>query len=313
MIWTEIKIKSTPESEEAISNILYEAGADGVVIESPNDLSILKNKEVLWDYIDDDLLNMDPEVAIIKGYINETENVKEAIAHIKNRIDQLPSFGLNTGNVETTITEVDQDDWENSWKQYYKPTLIGKHFIIKPSWEPYTSQDGDMVIEMDPGMAFGSGLHETTQLCMINLEKHVKEEDVVFDIGCGSGILSLAAANLNCKKVIGVDVDPLAVQVAKENAVHNHLDKIIDVRQGNLLDVVDEKADVIVANILAEIIIKLADQIKPCLKDNGIFISSGIILSKVELVVDGLLSNGFEILEVQRMGEWAAIMAQYKG
>ena len=313
MIWTEIKIKSTPESEEAISNILYEAGADGVVIESPNDLSVLKNKEVLWDYIDDDLINMDPEVSIIKGYINETENVKEAIAQIKKRIDQLPSFGLNTGNVETTVTEVDQEDWENSWKQYYKPTLIGQHFIIKPSWEPYISQEGDLIIEMDPGMAFGSGLHETTQLCIINLEKHVKEGDIVFDIGCGSGILSLAAANLNCKKVIGVDVDSLAVQVAKENAIHNRLDKIIDVRQGDLLDVVDEKADVIVANILAEVIVKLADQIKPCLKENGIFISSGIILSKVELVVDSLLSNGFEIIEVQRMGEWAAIMAQYKG
>ena len=313
MIWTEIKIKSTPESEEAISNILYEAGADGVVIESPNDLSILKNKEVLWDYIDDDLMNMDPEISIIKGYINETENIKEAIAQIKSRIDQLPSFGLNTGNVETTITEVDQDDWENSWKQYYKPTLIGEHFVIKPSWESYASQEGDMVIEIDPGMAFGSGLHETTQLCIINLEKCVKEGDVVFDIGCGSGILSLAAANLNSEKVIGVDVDSLAVQVAKENAVNNGLAQIIDVRQGDLLDVVHEKADVIVANILAEIIVKLAHQIKPCLKDKGIFISSGIILSKVELVVDSLLENGFEIIEIQRMGEWAAVMARYKG
>lgn len=312
MIWTEVQIITTPEAEEAITNIFYEAGVEGVVIESPNDLMILKNNEVLWDYVDERIIEMDPEITIIKGYINETEEIEEMIYEILNRIKKLPSFGLDPGSCELMITKVNQEDWANSWKKYYKPVKVGNHFIIKPTWENYFKAEDDIVIEIDPGMAFGSGLHETTQLCIRNLEKYVKPKDIVIDIGCGSGILALAAGNLNCEKVIGVDLDSMAVRVARENVEHNHLENIIEVREGDLLDVIHEKADVIIANILAEVIINLTTQIKPYLRENGIFISSGIILAKIDGVVDGLISNGFEIIEVERMGEWASVVAQNK-
>jgi len=312
VIWTEVQIKTTPEAEEAISNIFYEVGVEGVVIESPNDLMILKNNEIMWDYVDERLLEMDPEISIIKAYINETEEVEEMIFQVLDRIKKLPSYGLEPGSCELTITKVNQEDWANSWKKYYKPVKVGNHFIIKPTWENYFKAEDDIIIEIDPGMAFGSGLHETTQLCISNLERYVKPGDVVIDIGCGSGILALAAGNLKCEKVIGVDLDSMAVRVARENVEHNHLENIIEVREGDLLDVIHEKADVIIANILAEVIINLSTQIKPYLKDKGTFISSGIILAKVDQVVASLEANGFIVVEVERMGEWASVVAQNK-
>lgn len=309
MIWTEVTIKTTPEAEEAISNIFYEAGADGVVIESPNDVLIMQNSKIKWDYFDDSI-EIDPEVSIIKGYLNETEDVQESIIQILERIKTLPSCGLNPGDCELTITEVNQEDWANSWKKYYKPTRIGNNFIIKPTWETYYKKNDDLIIEIDPGMAFGSGLHETTQLCISNLEQYVKKGDVVIDIGCGSGILALAAGRLQCKKVIAVDLDSMAVKVAKENVELNNLQHIIEVREGDLTDVVHEKADVIVANILAEVIINLSTLIKPHLKKGGTFISSGIILDKIDDVVKYLDSNGFDIVEVEQSGEWASVVSR---
>ncbi|MPW27094.1 50S ribosomal protein L11 methyltransferase [Alkalibaculum sp. M08DMB] len=312
MIWTEVQIKTTPEAEEAISNIFYEAGIAGVVIESPNDLLILKNKEIIWDYYDESLIKVDSNLSIIKGYIDETEEAQEIIYEILSNIKKLPSYGIDPGSSELTITKVNQEDWANSWKKYYKPVKIGNHFIIKPTWENYFKSDDDIVIEIDPGMAFGSGLHETTQLCIENLEKYVKPGDVLIDIGCGSGILALAAGNLNCEKIIAVDLDSMAVKIAKENVENNNLQSIIEVREGDLLDVIHEEADVIIANILADVIINLSTQIRPFLKNNGVFISSGIILSKVDQVVESLRSTGFENIEVERLGEWAAVVARKK-
>ncbi|MFZ7130725.1 MAG: 50S ribosomal protein L11 methyltransferase [Eubacteriales bacterium] len=310
MIWTEVQIKTTPEAEEAVSNIFYEVGVEGVVIESPNDILIMKNSKVKWDYIDEDFIEMDPQTCIVKGYLNETENSKEMIMNILDRIKELPACGLNPGECELTITEVNQEDWANSWKKYYKPLKVGNHFVIKPTWESYYKNIEDIVIEIDPGMAFGSGLHETTQLCIGNLEQYVKTGDTVIDIGCGSGILALAAGKLQCKKVVGVDLDSMAVKVARENIEKNNLQSIIEVREGDLLDVIHEKADVIIANIFAEVIINLTTQIKPYLKVGGIFISSGIIINKIDDVVQCVVDNGFEIIEVEQLGEWVSVVAR---
>ncbi|MFZ7119910.1 MAG: 50S ribosomal protein L11 methyltransferase [Eubacteriaceae bacterium] len=312
MKWIEIQIKTTPEAEEAISNIFYESGIEGVVIESPNDVLIMRDKDILWDYYDENLLEVDPEISIIKGYINETDDNKEVMFNILDRIKTLPSCGLDPGSCELTIAEINQEDWSNSWKKYYKPLKVGNNFVIKPTWENYFKKTDEIIIEIDPGMAFGSGLHETTQLCIECLEQHVRKGDIVIDIGCGSGILALTAGKLNCEKVIAVDLDSMAVKVAKENVEKNHMENIIEIREGDLLDVVHEKADVIIANILAEVIINLTTQIKPYLKDGGIFISSGIILEKIDRVANHITSQGFQIVEIKRFGEWASIVAQNK-
>lgn len=313
MKWIEVQIKTTPEAEEAVSNIFYEEGAEGVVIESPNDMMIMRNNNPLsWDYYDEALLEMDPQSSIIKGYLSETTDHSEKINNILMRIKTLPACGLDPGSCELTITEVNQEDWSNSWKKYYKPVKVGSNFVIKPTWESYYKEDGDLVIEIDPGMAFGSGLHETTQLCIGNLEQYVKRDDVVIDIGCGSGILALAAGKLKCKKVIAVDLDSMAVKVARENVEKNHLENLIEVREGDLMDVIHEQADVIVANILAEVIINLATQIKPYLKEGGLFISSGIILDKLDEVMENVVAEGFEIVEVEQLNDWASVVARKK-
>ncbi|HCX65700.1 MAG TPA: 50S ribosomal protein L11 methyltransferase [Eubacteriaceae bacterium] len=311
MKWMEVQMKTTPEAEEAVSNIFYEEGAQGVVIESPDELLILKrNNPLSWDFYDENLVEMDPNTVIIKAYLDETSPVNAIVERIVNRAKDLPSCGLDPGTCELTLTEVNQDDWSNAWKKYYKPVRVGEKFIIKPTWETYSKKNEDLVIEMDPGMAFGSGLHETTKLCMTNLEKYVSKDDVLIDIGCGSGILSLAAGKLSCKKVIAVDLDAMAVKVAKENVHQNELDEVIEVREGDLMDVIEEEADVIVANILAEVIMDLTKQVKPYLKKGGIFISSGIITEKLDDLLAHIEKEGFDILEVEHMNDWVSIVSK---
>ncbi|MCG4584994.1 50S ribosomal protein L11 methyltransferase, partial [Anaerosalibacter bizertensis] len=171
-------------------------------------------------------------------------------------------------------------------------------------------KEDEIIVELDPGMAFGTGTHETTSMCIRQLENHVKKDDKVFDIGCGSGILSIVAAKLGASKVIGVDLDELPVKVSKENIVLNNVQDIVDIRRGNLLNVVDERADLIVSNIIAEIIVDLIKDIKGYLNSGGIFISSGIILEKLPLVEEALKEEGFSILEVSKMKDWACVVAQ---
>ena len=169
-------------------------------------------------------------------------------------------------------------------------------------------------MNMDPGMAFGTGTHETTQLCVTKLEEYIRPDDMVLDIGCGTGILSIIAGELGCRHVIGVDFDPVAVKVARENIALNHMEDKIEIREGNLLDVIaeDEKAEIIVANILAEAIIELARMIKPYLKEDGVFISSGIINDRLEAVLKTLNDEGFEVLNIEQMGEWNSVAARIK-
>ena len=204
--------------------------------------------------------------------------------------------------------KVNEEDWANNWKKYYKPTKIGKNIIVKPIWEEYEA-NGEMIIELDPGMAFGTGTHETTRMCVEALEENVKGDTTVFDIGTGSGILAIAAAKLGAKKVIGVDLDPVAVDSAKENVSFNDLNNI-EILYGNLMDVVTGKADLVVANIIAEIIVVLAEDVKNFLVPGGLFITSGIIRERRELVETKLKEKGFKIKEVKEQGEWLCIIAE---
>jgi ribosomal protein L11 methyltransferase len=312
MKWIELSIKTTTGAVEAVANILYDAGVAGVVIEDPNDLN-LAQVEKTWDYVDDAMINNHYEGAVVKGYLPESIGLTDKIELIRKSVAFLPHYDLDIGLGELTTTELYEEDWSNSWKQYYKPVKIGKNVVIKPSWESYEKRDNELIIEMDPGMAFGTGTHETTMMCVIEIENYVTEQTTFFDIGCGSGILAITAAKAGAQKVVAVDLDPIAIQVALKNVQMNNVQDIVEVKQGNLMDVVIGKADIIVSNIIADIIVLLSKDIKSFLKEDGIFIASGIILDKVDMVKQNLMDNGLDILKVSTMGEWAAIVSKLKG
>lgn len=313
-IWTEITIKTTTEAVEAITNILFENGAEGAMIDDPKDFNFEKTHEYDWDYVEEDILeeNRKDDSVKIKTYVDEKINIMEFISIIQEKINLLPNYGLDIGEGKVYSESVDEQDWANNWKKYYKPTRIGEKIIIKPEWEDYSANSDDILIEMNPGMAFGTGNHETTSMCVVNLEKFVKDDSTVFDIGCGSGILGITAAKLGAKKVIGIDIDKIAVDVAKENIEKNNVSSIMSAVEGNLADDIDKniKADVLVANIMADIVILLSKDVKNFLAKGGIFISSGIILDKIDEVSKALEANGFEVIEVQKKGEWACILAR---
>ncbi|EJA6605645.1 50S ribosomal protein L11 methyltransferase [Clostridioides difficile] len=311
--WIEVTIKTTTEAVEPITNILYEQGAGGAVIEDPKDFLFQKKNELDWDYVEEEVFKKNEEDdVLIKTYVSEEKNVMEFVEIIKQKVLGLKDFGIDIGEGSVSLDQVNEADWANAWKAYYKATKVGQRVVVKPTWEDYAMQEGDLIIELDPGMAFGTGTHETTSMCIRELEKYVNKDSKVFDIGCGSGILAIAAAKLGAKEVVAVDLDEVAVKVAKENVLENKVEKSVSVMHGNLTDVIKDKADVIVANIIADIIKILAKDVQNFMKEDAIFISSGIILDKVEEVKESLIENGFEIVEVQKLGEWSAIVSKLK-
>ncbi len=313
MKWTEVLIKVDPQAVEAVTDILYGLGAQGVAIDEPVDVQKLREDELYWDYIDEKLLENDTEETKIMAYFSEEEtNLPEKIAVIKEKIRNLTEFGLSIGSGTVELSNVNQEDWESAWKQYFKPVHVTDRIVVKPEWEEYSPQEGEIVIEIDPGMAFGTGTHETTSMCINQIEKNLKAGDRVIDIGSGSGILSMASVLLGAEKATGVDLDPVAVRVALENVELNNLQDKIDILHGNLTDVIREKADIVVANIMADIILILLEDVREFIKDDGLFISSGIIQEKRAAVEARLLEKNFSIVEVETKGEWCAITAQKK-
>lgn len=306
--WMEVTIITSSEAVEAVSGILYNTNVKGVSIEDSEDIEFKKKNPGDWDYFDETLLQV-KEGAVIKAYYKQDENFEEYIKYIKESVDGLSEFGINKGEGIVSYNKVNEEDWENNWKKYYKPTKIGNNIIVKPIWENYESKAGEKIVELDPGMAFGTGTHETTRMCIKALEKYIKEESIVFDIGTGSGILAIAASKLNAKKVIGVDLDPVAVDSAKKNVEYNKLENV-DIIHGNLMEVVDGKANIVVANIIADIIMFLAEDVKKFIVPKGYFISSGIIKDRKDDVVKKLESVGFKIVEVNVDGEWVCIVAE---
>lgn len=306
--WIEVSIVTASEAVEAVSGILYNTGVKGVSIEDPEDIEFKKKHPGDWDYFDETLLEV-KEGAIVKGYYKQDENLDEYLRYIKDSINNLHEFGIDKGKGLITICKVNEEDWENNWKKYYKPTKVGEKIVVKPIWEKYDASSDEIILELDPGMAFGTGTHETTRMCIKALEKHVKAESTVFDIGTGSGILAIAAAKLKAKEVIGVDLDPVAVKSATENVSYNNIDNI-EIRHGNLMEVVQGKADIVVANIIADIIIFLTEDVKSFIVPGGLFISSGIIKDRKDDVLNKLEECGFKIEEVNIDGEWVCIVAR---
>lgn len=310
MKWIEVQVKTTTEAVETVSSILYDVGAGGLSIEDPNDIILYAKSDECWDYIDSSLLEQQYEGVIVKAYFPESEDLIDKIELIRLNVEKIPQYNLDKGLGEVTTSEVYEKDWAEAWKKYYKPKKIGDKIVVKPSWEEYEREDNDIILELDPGMAFGTGTHETTILCVRQLEKYINSGQTVFDVGCGSGILSIAAAKLGAERVVAVDLDELAIKITKENAKINHVEDIIDVRHGNLLDVVNEDSDIIVANIIAEIIVILTKDITKFLKKGGIIITSGIIHEKIDMVREAMIAEGLEIIDTITLGEWASVVAR---
>lgn len=262
MIWKEITIHTTEEAVEMVSNFLHEAGAGGVTIEEhvdndkPRDTSLGQWFEIPPNDI--------PEEAKISGYFPEGLNIDEVIAEVRARIEELKSYEIDPGDAVITVRDVSEDDWANNWKQYFKPLRVSEKLTIKPTWEDYTPEPGEEIIELDPGMAFGTGTHPTTSLCLRTLESIVQDGDEVIDVGTGSGILAIGACRLGASKVLALDLDPVAVSSATENTRLNRLENQIQVVESDLLSVLKGEGSaevkvklpvrVVVANILAEII-----------------------------------------------------------
>ena len=306
--WIEVKVVTKPDALEMVQGIFYGLDVKGVAIEDPRDILEREQGPLTWDFADINILEHGGKAAVVKGYFSVEDNIEEIIEYVKSKLIEIKDMGIDIGEGTVEYIKVNEEDWDNNWKKYYKPTKIGENIVVKPIWEEYES-NGEMVIELDPGMAFGTGTHETTRMCVEALEENVKEDTTVFDIGTGSGILAIAAAKLGAKKVIGVDLDPVAVDSAKENVSFNNLNNI-EILYGNLMDVVKGKADLVVANIIAEIIVVLAEDVKNFLVPGGLFITSGIIRERRELVETKLKEKGFKIKEVKEQGEWLCIIAE---
>lgn len=310
MKWSELSIHTKNEAVEAISNILHEAGASGVVIEDSAEFAKPREDQFgeIYALNEEDFPK---DGVIVKAYLSESSFLNETVEEIKAAITNLTNFNIDIGENVVSIVEVNEEDWATAWKQYYHPVKISERFTIVPTWEQYTPVSTDeLIIELDPGMAFGTGTHPTTVMCLQGLEKVIKEGDTVVDIGTGSGVLSIGAALLGAKNVHALDLDEVAVRSAQENVALNKVDDKVAVFHGNLLDTVKEPADVVVANILAEIIMSFTDDAFTIVKPGGLYVTSGIIGAKRDDVKVALEASGFIIEEVLLMEDWVAIIAR---
>ncbi len=310
MKYTQVTIKTTTEGSEIVNAQMDMAGAEGVSIEDREEALRYQKTPGEWDYIDEAIFqNMDEEV-LVKAYF-PVENGDEAVSFLKERIAWLKSqdFGLDLGSLMLSSCIVDETDWANEWKKYYKPFTVGDKLLVKPFWED--AEVGDRILlEMNPGMAFGTGTHETTYMCLEFLEKVVKEGDKVYDVGCGTGILGIAALKLGAKSVLAVDRDVVAVTASKENGELNHVLESMDIRQGDLLKGIEEPADLIIANIIADVIVAFSEDAYKHVKSGGTFIASGIIKDRKDDCVKAIENAGFTIKEIKEKGEWVAIASR---
>ncbi|MDQ0269507.1 50S ribosomal protein L11 methyltransferase [Cytobacillus purgationiresistens] len=312
MKWSEISVHTTNEAVEPISNILHEAGASGVVIEDPFEL-IKERRDQFGEIYQLDPQDYPTEGVIVKAYLPINSFLGETVEEIKEAINNLILFNIDIGKNEVSISEVNEEEWATAWKKYYHPVKISERFTIVPTWEEYTPVSSDeLIIELDPGMAFGTGTHPTTVMCIQALERTIQDGDQVIDVGTGSGVLSIAAAMLGSEKVKALDLDEVAVNSARINIKLNKVHDRVDVSQNNLLDGVNEQVDVVVANILAEVILRFTDDVARAVKTGGYFIASGIIQQKKQDVKDAIVAAGFDIVETIQMEDWVAIIGKKK-
>ncbi|MCI3919678.1 50S ribosomal protein L11 methyltransferase [Paenibacillus sp. TRM 82003] len=320
MIWHELTIYTREEATEAIADWLHGQGAGGVSIEESGTLE-RKRDTSLGQWYEKPLNDMPEGDALMQAYFSEESDMDAIRSGVEELLRQLPGFGLDPGKGEIRIGSIKEEEWADSWKQYFKPTHISERLVIKPTWESYEPKPHETIIELDPGMAFGTGTHATTALCMRTLEGVVQGGDHVIDVGTGSGILAVTAIRLGAERVLALDLDPVAVSSARENAKLNGLEHAIHVQLSDLLGAIKTGGTdsgvklpvrVVVANILAEIIITFVDDVYEALQPDGVYVASGIITAKEADVADALKSAGFELESRAEENGWVALVARKK-
>lgn len=304
--WLQVSIKVTHEAVDAVAELLRDVGArNGVEIEDPLLLNQLR-ESATWELCDIPHQE-NTEVVTVTAYYPENQELQQHLDAIEAGMKKIEDIFGPCKFGPTLFRQISEKDWANQWKQYFHTSHVGKKIVIKPSWETYEPVGEEKVIALDPGMAFGTGTHATTSMCIKKLEELVTPDCDVFDVGTGSGILAMAAALLGAKSIHAVDIDAKAVEVAKENIAQNHLENRISVAQGNLLDGTEGQADIIVANIIADIIILVLPEVAAKLRPNGRFLASGVIEDRYEDVVKAACEYGFKELDVRRKAGWTAI------
>ena len=310
MKWCEISIQTSHEAVELIAEIFRDLGASGVVIEDPelvNDY-ITSGK---WDYTDIPIAK-ETEVVVEKAYLPVNGELEGRIQTLQQEIKALESRGVNTAPAVQTTAELQDEDWSDTWKQYFHTEKPGERVVIKPTWEEYEPKDDEVVIELDPGAAFGTGTHATTSMCIRQLEKLVKPGMTVFDVGTGSGILSIISAKLGATNIQAVDYDDSVLKIVEENLEQNNVQDIISVAQSDLMQNVHGKAELVIANIIADIIIRLFDQLDEHLEQGGTLLTSGIIEDRIEDVLAAAEKHGYGVVERLENKGWACITFKRK-
>ena len=315
MKWNQFRLKTTTEAEDIVSSMLADLGIEGVQIEDKIPLTQSDKEQMFVDILPD--MPEDDGCAYLTFYLDEEVDKHEMLLKVRQELEEMRSY-LNVGDCTIEESQTEDVDWVNNWKQYFHQFYIDDILVI-PSWENVEAKDSDkMVIHIDPGTAFGTGMHETTQLCIRQLKKYVTEDTEILDVGCGSGILGMLALKFGAKHSVGTDLDPCAIDATYENMDNNGISRDqYEVMIGNIIDdkevqdkVGYEKYDIVVANILADVLVPLTPVIIHQLKKGGIYITSGIIEDKEDVGVEAVKKAGLEVLEVNHQGEWVSVTAR---
>lgn len=315
MRWNKFRLKTTTEAEDIVSSMLMDLGIEGVEIEDKIPLTAADKEQMFVDILP--VTEMDDGVAYLSFYLDEGEETDEILRNVRTELEDMASY-VNVGECTIEESQTEDLDWVNNWKQYFHQFYVDDILII-PSWEDVKPEDEDkMVVHIDPGTAFGTGMHETTQLCIRQLKKHVEDGAKILDVGCGSGILGMLALKFGAAYAVGTDLDPCAIEATHENMeVNGILSDQYEVMIGNIIDdkeiqdkVGYEKYDIVAANILADVLTVLTPVIVNQLKKGGIYITSGIIDDKETTVVEAVEKAGLEVLEVTYQGEWVSVTAR---
>ncbi len=320
MEWLRVTIFTSAEGIEPLTGRMYNIGITGVEIDDKKDFNdFLENNKQYWDYVDESVAEkMRGETRVIV-YVSDNAAGHEMLKAVKNELSEMKALDTENifGRLEMEIDGIREEDWANNWKKYYHPIEIGKSILIKPVWETLEKPTDRVVFDIEPGLSFGTGSHETTQLCLENLEKYIKPGMKVLDLGCGSGILSVIALLLGAESAVAIDIDPKAVDIAYENAARNGIDKSrYKVYAGDVLtdtnirkEIAKNEYDIVLANIVADVIIALIPAAQKYIKADGVFITSGIISDRLEDVKEAMIGSEFNILDISRRKDWASVTA----